>query len=248
MLSNISFSMLMCSWWSSSSDCSFNSCSWCWVLVIIFSLTTAVRIDRSVQELVIMKNTNANFSDGNVSRMLSMAVDSFSEEAPLITRKSVNMLSGTVAKGCRTSSGMSCPGGKASLCPIKLVVMMPMPYNVTMVNTSTHTTPWNADTILVTSMNRGRTDLTSLTRRKIRNNRSILMSIITLLRLIPSFPSSGPTPKSDFRRIVTSGVTQESATELHTMKESRIFQVMSGLLKRKNSIPNVLIRTESSNT
>mmetsp|Transcript_20155 Transcript_20155/g.39361 ORF Transcript_20155/g.39361 Transcript_20155/m.39361 type:complete len:216 (-) Transcript_20155:1279-1926(-) len=125
--SNKSWSVALCSRRSSSSVCIFSSCSWVPVLVIIFSLTTAVRIDRSVQELVIIKNTKANFNVGNVSKMASIAAASLSDEAPLITRKRVNMLSGTVLNGMMTSSEIWASGGNASLCPIKLVVMMAMP-------------------------------------------------------------------------------------------------------------------------
>mmetsp|Transcript_38496 Transcript_38496/g.76323 ORF Transcript_38496/g.76323 Transcript_38496/m.76323 type:complete len:212 (-) Transcript_38496:1126-1761(-) len=124
---NRPFSVSMWRARSSSSHCSFSSCSWTPVLVIIFSLTTAVRIDNKVHELVIMKNTNANFSVGNASKTVSIAFASCSDSALLMTRNSVNMLSGTVLKGVTISSSMKESCGNANLWPIRLVVMMAMP-------------------------------------------------------------------------------------------------------------------------
>mmetsp|Transcript_15014 Transcript_15014/g.38089 ORF Transcript_15014/g.38089 Transcript_15014/m.38089 type:complete len:94 (+) Transcript_15014:442-723(+) len=91
----------------------------------MFSLTTAVKIDNKVQELVIMKKTNANLIDGKVFINSSIATDSRDDNDPLMTRNRVNIDSGTVSHGDSMSSGRSMSAGKISLWPIKRVATMP---------------------------------------------------------------------------------------------------------------------------
>eukprot|EP00438_Fugacium_kawagutii_P034700 Skav231171 [mRNA] locus=scaffold3252:314625:316283:+ [translate_table: standard] len=85
------------------------------VVEIMFSLTTAVRIDSRVQELVTMKKTKANLKVGMSSMMLSNAAASASDWAPLMTRKRVNMLSGTVLKGAVSASSVESLASKSIL-------------------------------------------------------------------------------------------------------------------------------------
>merc|ERR1719362_2304629 len=70
---------------------------------------------------------NANLSVGNASNTESIACASCSDSALLMTRKSVNILSGTDLKGATISSETSKCSGNASRCPMRLVVMMAMP-------------------------------------------------------------------------------------------------------------------------
>mmetsp|Transcript_111534 Transcript_111534/g.204606 ORF Transcript_111534/g.204606 Transcript_111534/m.204606 type:complete len:203 (+) Transcript_111534:607-1215(+) len=185
MVSKTAMMFSTCSLRSSSAFAKLISSS-CWpVVVIMFSLTTAVRIDRSVQELVIMKNTKHSFSAGTLSMRRSMATDSASDAAPLMTRNKVNMLLGTVLKGFKILSGTSAPGGKPSFFPMRLVARMPIAYKVTMVSTRTHITPCRAAMTPVTRIKRGWMDLTSFARRRMRISRNMRMSIMTFPKLIP---------------------------------------------------------------
>mmetsp|Transcript_79892 Transcript_79892/g.207694 ORF Transcript_79892/g.207694 Transcript_79892/m.207694 type:complete len:295 (-) Transcript_79892:924-1808(-) len=117
-----------CRWalFSSSSCLIFMSSACCAVAEIMFSLTTAVKMERNVQELVIMKKTKANLIDGRAVISSSIACASGSDSAPLMTRKSVNMLSATERNGFKTSSGISAPGGKIILWPTSRAATMPI--------------------------------------------------------------------------------------------------------------------------
>mmetsp|Transcript_22963 Transcript_22963/g.53180 ORF Transcript_22963/g.53180 Transcript_22963/m.53180 type:complete len:219 (-) Transcript_22963:769-1425(-) len=218
----------------------------------MFSLTTAVKMDNRVQELVTMKKTNANLKVGMLSIMLSIAADSWSDWAPLITRKSVNMLSGTVLNGKMNDSSTTCSESKIILWPMRRVVKMPIAYSVTTVNTSTHTTPWTAAVTLTTRMYRGRTDFTSFASRRIRSNRNRRINIISCPTLTPEacllLWLSLWWPWNDFLATFNKGTSHESPAELTTIAKSRRFQIRSGLSQEKKSQPSRFIRTTSSKT
>jgi len=101
-----------------------SSCSCLWVVVIMFSLTTAVRMESSVQELATRKKTKAKRTVGTLPMRPSTAVASSTDSAPFMRRKSRNMLSGTVAKGSvMKPSGDSEP--KMRPWPTRRVARMP---------------------------------------------------------------------------------------------------------------------------
>mmetsp|Transcript_65267 Transcript_65267/g.155790 ORF Transcript_65267/g.155790 Transcript_65267/m.155790 type:complete len:243 (-) Transcript_65267:752-1480(-) len=242
----------MCFLLSSSSDMSWISFSWTAVVEIMFSLTTAVRMERRVQLLVTIKKTKANLKVGMLSMMLSRAADSESDWAPLITRKRVNMLSGTVLNGSIKDSSTSWPISKIILWPMSRVVRMPMAYKVTTVSTSTQTTPCTAAVTLTTRMYRGLTDFTSFARRRIRSSRSKRISIISCPTFTPwaawCFSEICSGLVKDFLATLMIGTSQESPAEESTMAISSRFHTMSGLSQEKNSRPRRFRRTTSSKT
>mmetsp|Transcript_42109 Transcript_42109/g.65721 ORF Transcript_42109/g.65721 Transcript_42109/m.65721 type:complete len:203 (-) Transcript_42109:83-691(-) len=121
--SNNCFNSILCAARSSSSDAILNSSLCCRVVLIMLSLTTAVNIDNNVQELVTMKKMKPNLTDGNAAMSSSRATASSSDSAPLITRKRINILSGTVLNTAAPSGDF--PGGNSKPWPSKRVDNIP---------------------------------------------------------------------------------------------------------------------------
>mmetsp|Transcript_19532 Transcript_19532/g.41615 ORF Transcript_19532/g.41615 Transcript_19532/m.41615 type:complete len:218 (-) Transcript_19532:96-749(-) len=113
-----------CSCRSSSALLILSSSSCFSVVEIMLSLTTAVKMDNRVQELVIMKKTKPNLSVGIAPIRPSIATASSSDWAPFMSLKSKNMLSGTVAKGSKMLSSISDASEKIIPWPMRRVAMM----------------------------------------------------------------------------------------------------------------------------
>mmetsp|Transcript_113116 Transcript_113116/g.284460 ORF Transcript_113116/g.284460 Transcript_113116/m.284460 type:complete len:238 (-) Transcript_113116:103-816(-) len=235
---------------SSSKTANLRSSYCCCVVEIMFSLTTAVKMDSNVHELVTMKKTNANFTDGTSFINSSIEKASLSEAAPLITRNNVNMLSGTFEKGIKISSSTSMPCGIMSRWPMRRVARIPAAYKLTIVKTRTQMTPCSAATTPTTRKSSGRTAFTSFTRRRMRMRRAMRISITAWPRSMPSeaawwwWALSAMTFTSKSRK----GTTQESSTELTTIAASNMFQPMSGFCEEKKNNPCLFKRTASSKT
>mmetsp|Transcript_88382 Transcript_88382/g.250476 ORF Transcript_88382/g.250476 Transcript_88382/m.250476 type:complete len:319 (+) Transcript_88382:128-1084(+) len=223
-------SCFTCSLWSSSAVAIRSSCSCLPVVEIMFSLTTAVKMDSNVQELVIMKKTKPNLTVGISPMTASMAVDSSSDCTPFISLKRRNMLSGTVRKGLRiASSTLSLPSPKMMPCPMRRVVAMPMPYRVMIVRTRTQSTPCIAASMPITRLKSGLTHFTSLRSRRMRMRRS--MRIISTKLASWSCGSSSPVPHRAPLAMSRTGTSHWSTTELATITKSSQFQPQSALTK-----------------
>merc|ERR550534_1141516 len=164
-----------------------------------------------------------------------------------MTRKSVNMLTGTVSQGATTEGSMSTPGGNMNLCPISRVARIPSAYSTKTVSTRTQNTPCTAAKTPVTNMYNGLTDFTSFTSLRMRMSRSIRINMMNCPRCMCAAGSEVPSLIA-FKNKLANAMSHESTTELMTMMKSNQFQDMSGLEGEKKKNPFLFRPTMSSNT
>mmetsp|Transcript_8623 Transcript_8623/g.27009 ORF Transcript_8623/g.27009 Transcript_8623/m.27009 type:complete len:244 (-) Transcript_8623:731-1462(-) len=167
------------------STCSADSCS-CLrasVTAIMFSLTTAVRMDSMAHSLIITKIMNTTFVIGSEfssgSRMLLW---------PSITVNSTKMLSGTELKISATSSGGLSLKTSPSL--NSFTERRAKKYSTTIVRTNTQTMPAIACAMPLRRLKSCGTCRTSRTSRSTRNSRAIRRMTMKW-PILPNCPDAG---------------------------------------------------------